>query len=184
MLVKESISFTRGQEPKDTLGIGDPKERKIQSSFSYIEPIVKRLELPNDEFSFKDFRRKVDDLKDIVSYIILKHVKDKYGIEARFETIDTDTMHWSSVASNLFAVADVGEYKYEFRCNGVKNAYWIKVISKTGKMIGKSITVSQPGYGVYPSKGRSNDVNYVETSQSSSLRIFDLKFKQLYKKFH
>lgn len=180
MLVKESISFQRGQEPKDTLGIGDPKERKIQSSFSYVEPIIKRLELPNDEFSFKEFRRKVDDLKDIVEYVIIKHVKDKYGIEAKFErNSEFDPNPYGSVASNLFAVADVGEYRYEFRCNGVKNAYWIKVFSKKGEIIGKTL-ISQ---NIYTGNAYKH-TNYVETSQSSSLRIFDQKFQQLYKKFH
>jgi hypothetical protein len=165
MLVKESISFQRGQDPKDSLGIGDPKERKILSNFSYIEPIIKNLELPDDEFSFKDFRRKIESLKEIVEYIILRHVREKYGVEAKFETEIS-----YSQASNLFAVANVGEYRYEFRRNGVRNAYWIKVVSLKGKQIGKI--------------GAGYSVNYVETSQSSSLRIFDQKFNQLYKKFH
>ena len=183
MLVKESISFTRGQEPKDVLGIGDPKERKIQSSLSYIEPIVRKLELPNDEFSFKEFRHKVDDLKDIVEYLIIKHVREKYSVEARFETKAYGTIFWTG--GELFAIADVGDYLYEFRHNGVKNAYWVKVISKTGKMIGKSLNSGPVGYGIPPvSSSRPNNTDFVETSQSSSLRIFDQKFQQLYKKFH
>ncbi len=172
MIVREGLNFERGIDPKDALKIGNEKLRTVQKDYDYLGPIIKTLQAPDDEFAFQKVRWKIDGLKSIIEIIIIEHIRKKYNIQ--FKEDKEEGVRPGSI--RLFASTNIGEYRYELRRNGVGSTYWAKVISLKGKTL-----------STVPSKffngPKTVDQDFFETSQSSSLRIFDEKFQKLLKKF-
>ena len=173
MIVREGLSFERGLDPKDALNIGNQKVRELRKNYEYLDPIIKTLKAPDDEFTFGVVRHKIDRLKACIELVIMEFIRDKYKIEFKE---DSDFTRQRS-GDNLFASAKVGDYQYELRRNGVGSTYWTKVISlkKETLSTAKSKFFNGP---------QTIDQDFFETSQSTSLRIFDEKFQRLLKKFH
>jgi hypothetical protein len=171
MIVREGLNFERGQDPKDAMNIGNEKIRNLSRDYNYLGPIIKNLQAPDDEFTFGTIRHKIDGLKKVIELIIIEFLRKKYEIQ-----FQEDSELTSGSGDNLFASAKVGNYQYELRKNGVGSTYWAKVISLKGETLNtrNSIFVNEP-----PIKE-----DFFQTSQSSSLRIFDEKFQKLLKKYH
>ncbi|HPI82574.1 MAG TPA: hypothetical protein PK122_05090 [Candidatus Paceibacterota bacterium] len=163
-LTSESMNFERGKDPKDSMGIGNKKIREIRSDYKYLEPIINSLEPPDDEFTFQKVRLKIDGMKRVIELVIMEFIRQKYGI-----IFQEDSQESRFTSSNLFASATVGEYRYELLRNGVGSTYWAKVISLKGNILNATKTTEE---------------DFIETSQSTSLRIFDEKFQKLLKKYH
>jgi hypothetical protein len=162
-LVKESLSFERGKDPMDALAIGDPKIRQIHKNYEEIKSIIDTGTA--DELIFSEFRKKINTLKDIMDYVVVNHIRNNFDIDVKFQT---EEKSWNSTASNLFAVADVGRYRYEFRKNGVGYTYWTE--------IGGFNQLSRDTI-----EGRA----YIKlTGQSTTLKNFSSKLTQLLKKYH
>ena len=70
-LTNEALSFERGMDRKDALHIGNEKLRTLRSNYEYLEPIIKTLQAPDDEFTFQKVRQKIDGLKSIIEIIML-----------------------------------------------------------------------------------------------------------------
>lgn len=172
MIVREGLNFERGMDPKDALKIGNEKLRAIQKDYEYLGPIVKNLQAPDDEFTFQKVRQKIDGLKSAIEIIIIEHIRKKYNIK-----FEEDQEEFRPGSPRLFASAEIGEYRYELRRNGVGSTYWAKVINLKGRTINRVKSSSFSG----PSRMIEQD--FFETSQSTSLRIFDEKFQKLLKKF-
>jgi hypothetical protein len=171
MIVREGLNFERGLDPKDALNIGNEKIRTLSRDYNYLGPIIKNLQAPDDEFTFGKVRHKIDGLKKVIELVIVEFLRKKYGIQFQEDTDPSDTG-----GSKLFASSKVGNYQYELRKNGVGSTYWAKVISLKGEIL----STSKPAYqGAQPA-----EFDYFETSQSTSLRIFDEKFQRLLKKYH
>jgi hypothetical protein len=173
MIVREGLNFERGMDPKDALKIGNQKLRTIRSDYEYLGPIIKTLQAPDDEFTFQKVRQKIDGLKSIIEIIIIEYIRKKYNIQ--FNEDREEEVHPGS--PRLFASADLGEYRYELHRNGVGSTYWAKVIS----LKGKTLSTRKSSFN---GPTRTTEQDFFETSQSSSLRIFDEKFQKLLKKFH
>lgn len=180
-LTSESMNFERGKDPKDSMGIGNKKIREIRSDYKYLEPIINSLEPPDDEFTFQKVRLKIDGMKRVIELVIMEFIRQKYGI-----IFQEDSQESRFTSSNLFASATVGEYRYELLRNGVGSTYWAKVISLKGNILN---TKKAKGFIFKDSQGRvippkTTEEDFIETSQSTSLRIFDEKFQKLLKKYH
>lgn len=168
MIVREGLNFERGMDPKDSLKIGNEKLRTLQKNYEYLGSIIKNLQTPDDEFNFQKVRQKIDGLKSVIEIIIVEYIRKKYNI--KFKEDSREEVRPGS--PRLFASADIGEYRYELRRNEAGSTYWTKVISLKGKTI-----------NIAKTKWVNIEQNFYETSQSSSLRIFDEKFQKLLKKF-
>ncbi|MDD5649232.1 MAG: hypothetical protein PHF86_02260 [Candidatus Nanoarchaeia archaeon] len=159
-LVKESLKFERGQDPMDALNIGDPRIREIHKNYQNIKSIIETGVA--EELMFGEFRHKIDKLKEIMDYVVINHIRNKFKIDAKFET---ESNKFGS-GSNLFAIAYIGPYKYEFRKNGVGSTYWTEI---------KGLNLPES-----PEKKA-----YLKlTSQSTSLKSFDSKLSNLLKKYY
>jgi hypothetical protein len=172
MIVREGLDFERGLNPKDALKIGNEKIRKLNKDYEYLGPIIKNLQPPDSEFTFGEVRHKIEGLKKIIELVIIEFINKKYGIQFR-EDSEEDAR---GSGDKLFASAEVGNYRYELRRNGVGSTYWTKVISLRGETLSSSNSKFMNGPKI-------ENHDYFETSQSSSLRIFDEKFQKLLKKF-
>lgn len=168
-LTSESLNFERGMDPKDALNIGNEKIRILSRDYNYLGPIIKNLQAPDDEFTFGNVRHKIDGLKKVIELVIIEFLRKKYEIQF---TEDRD-LEVTGSGNNLFASAKIGNYQYELRRNGVGSTYWTKVISLKGETLSTAY-----------SSFKTIDQDFFETSQSSSLRIFDEKFQKLFKKYH
>ena len=171
MIVREALNFERGQNPLDALKIGNEKIRALSKDYNYLDPIIKTLKAPDDEFNFGIIRHKIDGLKKVIELVIIEFLRSKYGVEFKEDSEIT-----RGSGDNLFASAKVGDYRYELRRNGVGSTYWVKIISLKGETL--SIVKSRSFNGP-----QNINKDYLETSQSTSLRIFDEKFQRLFKKY-
>lgn len=159
-LVKESLNFERGLDPMDALNIGDPRIREIHKNYNDIKSIIETGVA--DELIFSEFRHKIDKLKEIMDYVVVNHIKNKFNIDTKFQKEEFSR----STASNLFAIANIGKYIYEFRKNGVGSTFWTEI------------------EGLNLPQGPENNIYRKLTSQSTNLKTFDSKLSSLLKKYH
>ena len=161
-LVKESLNFERGQDPMDALNIGDPRIREIHKNYQDIGSIIETGVA--DELIFGEFRHKIDKLKEIMDYVVINHIRNKFKIYAKFQKEDPDPRR---KIGNLFAIAHVGSYKYEFKKNGVGSTFWTEIV----------------GLNLLPESSEKKTYEKL-TSQSTNLKTFDSKLTFLLKKYH
>ena len=160
-LVKESLNFERGLDPMDALNIGDPRIREIHKNYNDIKSIIETGVA--DELIFSEFRHKIDKLKEIMDYVVVNHIKNKFNIDTKFQKEEFSR----STASNLFAIANIGKYIYEFRKNGVGSTFWTEIV----------------GLNLLPESSEKKTYEKL-TSQSTNLKTFDSKLTFLLKKYH
>lgn len=149
----EAMDFERGQDPKDALGIGIPNVREIKKAFNFITPYIDKMVA--DEIDFRDFRRKVDELKRALDIIIVNHLNKKYDLGAKLlENPPQGT--YNSIWK--FADANVkDQYYFAFYKNGPGNGFWFKF-----------------------NDGRDQ----YESKQSSKLSTLDQKLEYVIKKYN
>jgi hypothetical protein len=129
--VNENISFERGRDPKGSLGIGVPRIQEIKRNFEDVAPYIESMRA--DELDFRDFRYKVESLKDVVEVIIINHMKSKYGID--LELIPYEQEGFTPSHRRFAAGKSAGGYHFVFFKNGPGNAFWFKVQIPDGDLV-------------------------------------------------
>lgn len=113
-------NFERRQDPLTSMGIGREDIRNIRKNYNYLEPYLKTMEGEPD-LDFKDFRNRVDSLRDILQFIIINHINKKYGIGVAPTELDKE---WSQTK---FAIAEGNNWHLSLWKNGPGNAFWFKL---------------------------------------------------------
>ena len=122
-LVPESLNemdFERGQDPKDILGLGLKKVREIKKAFNFISPYIETMKA--EELDFREFRKKIDELKNTLDIIVVNHINEKYNLGAKL--IENPPENSISSAIHEIAKAEKNGNSLVFYKNGPGNAFW------------------------------------------------------------
>lgn len=80
-LVKEELNqFTREGDPFDKLNIGDSYLRKMNTGVKEIQDIISEG-YSRDSMNFSEVINITDDLRRVVDYTVMNHLKKKYGFQ-------------------------------------------------------------------------------------------------------
>lgn len=129
-LVSENISFERNLDTKESLGIGNEKIREIKKAFGFVSPLIESMKA--DQLNFKEFRWKVDTLKDTLDVIIVNHFNEKFGLDLKFVKSE-ENMLSSSV--RRFARGELKNGTIIFNKNGPGNSFWVELYDLSGEFI-------------------------------------------------
>jgi len=78
--INEAQEFQRGQDPLDTMNLGHPEIRKINSSLKQIQEIVS-AGYNLDQLDFPATIEAIDNLKEMVLIVIVNYLKKNFGWE-------------------------------------------------------------------------------------------------------
>jgi hypothetical protein len=78
--INEAQEFQRGQDPLDTMNLGHPEIRKINSSLKQIQEIVSSG-YNLDELDFPATVEAIEDLKGMILIVITNYLKKNFGWE-------------------------------------------------------------------------------------------------------
>lgn len=121
-LVSENISFERTGDPLDSLEIGQKKLRSIRKDLRDISPVIESAKAEGD-LDFRNFRWKIDNLKNIMEFVIINHINENYNLGV--ELVERKEERGRQDAENLFAEAHMynNNHLYLYK-NGPGNAFW------------------------------------------------------------
>lgn len=103
--INEAQNFERGIDPKDSMNIGNPQIRKINTSLRKIQDVVSSG-FSVEEMDFPDIIGSIDNLKGCVLLVIINYFKKNFGWD--FKSVSEE------LTDDLSMRADIGK-GYELR---------------------------------------------------------------------
>jgi hypothetical protein len=119
--INEVQNFERGIDPKDSMNLGNPEVRKINSSLKPIQDIVSSG-YNVDELDFPDIVEKIDNLKGMLLIVIKNYLKKNFGWE--FFPLDEGT-------GEEALSADIGNgYELRIQLSNSLKSYVFKIYAR------------------------------------------------------
>lgn len=125
--INEVQEFQRGQDPLDTMNLGHPEIRKINSSLKQIHEIVS-AGYNLDQLDFPATIEAIDNLKGMVLIVITNYLKKKFGWD--FYPLDDGT-------GEEALSADIGKgYELRIQLSNSLKSYLFKLYDSRGNYVG------------------------------------------------
>jgi len=151
--INELQNFERGIDPKDSMNLGNPEIRKINSSLKQIQEIVSSG-YNLDQLDFPSTVEAIDNLKGMILLVIANYLENKFGW--KFSKIG-DNWGDSSVSGEELS-ADIGKgYELRIQLSNTLKSYTLRLYTR--------------------------DDYVTSTSASTNLNSIDKKAKDIIKKF-
>lgn len=175
-LVNEDINqFTREGDPFDKLQLGDPEIRKINLALKGITEIISSG-YNQDMMNFTEVINMTDDLRNVVDYAVITHLKKKFGfpmkIVKRNSPKDYSKMDKFEIQKEIDQALD-------------KYVWWaFSTIVKGNRLLIFKKSSTSRSFEMILYEGPTTDHNQLSaTPASTSMKTLDDKINLLNKKF-
>lgn len=120
-IINEAQNFERGIDPRDSMNIGNPEVRKINSSLKPIQDIIS-AGYNLDELDFPNTIEQIDNLKGMILIVIKNYLKKNFGWE--FFPLDDGT-------GEEALSADIGKgYELRIQLSNSLKSYTFKLYAR------------------------------------------------------
>jgi hypothetical protein len=124
--INEAQEFQRGQDPLDTMNLGHPEIRKINSSLKQVQEIVS-AGYNLDELDFPDTIEAIDNLKGMILIVIQNYLKKNFNWD--FYPLDEGT-------GEEALSADIGKgYELRIQLSSSLKSYVFKLYTRNNYVV-------------------------------------------------